>query len=97
MKIKPILLVVIVILSITIILVMNSYKSNFLKRKQDNNILTLKEYEGCVAVYSGDRLLEVFRSVNYTSLPEYDKNKLNKGINFNSIEEVYSVIEDFDG
>ena len=43
------------------------------------------------------KIVEVFDNVSFNALPEYDRNALKGGIEFKSMAEVYSAIEDYDG
>ncbi len=97
LKTRLIVLVIAVIISIASIAAINSYAGKLEQNAADLQPLILREYQGSVAVYKGDRVLEIFRTVEFNALPEYDKNQLKNGIAFENMEEVYSVIEDFDG
>ena len=57
----------------------------------------LKAKDNHIAVYKLDELVREFEDVNYSALPEYDRNTLKKGLTFDTIEEVYQTIEDLDG
>ncbi len=57
----------------------------------------LKYYDGNVSLFEGDNIIETFGEVNYSTLPYEDRESLNNGIEFNSIDEAYDLIEDFDG
>ncbi len=97
MKRRLIILVVVVALSITAVLAINSFTGKLKLMAEATLPYVLREYQGSVAVYKGDKVLEIFRTVNYNSLPEYDKNQLKNGMIFKDMNEIYSVIEDFDG
>ena len=57
----------------------------------------LKVKENHIAVYKLDELVREFENVNYSVLPEYDRNSLKKGLTFETLEEVYQTVEDMDG
>lgn len=97
LKKRVIFLVFAVILSISSVTAINSYAAKKEAEIERSQPLVLKEYENCVALYKGEKVIEVFNTVNFNSLPEYDQNQLKNGIVFQDIESVYSVIEDFDG
>ena len=62
-----------------------------------NAPIVLKEYEGGLAAFLGDDVIEVFPDVIVATLPEYDKNALKKGIAFENMDKVYIALEDYDG
>ncbi len=97
MKVKTVILIVTVFISIISIAAINSYADNREKEFIESQPYVLKIYNNNVAVYKNDKIIEIFDTVNYSALPEYDRNQLKKGMSFDSIEEIYSVIEDFDG
>ncbi len=57
----------------------------------------LKYYDGNVSLFEGDNIIETFGEVNYSTLPFADRESLSNGIEFDSIDEAYDLIEDFDG
>ena len=97
MKMKIIILTITLIFTISAILAINSYAAERVEAIKSTAPFVLKQYENCVAVYQCDELVRVFETVNYSALPEYDKNSLRKGMTFSTLNEIYSVIEDFDG
>lgn len=94
---KVIIFVFVIILSVSAVMVINSHNTKKQENIERNVPYVLKNYENCVALYKGNEIIEVFQSVNFNALPEYDKNQLKKGITFNDVESVYSLIEDYDG
>lgn len=58
----------------------------------------LKEYNGKIAVFSGDNStpVEVF-DVEYSSLPYADRQELSAGIKADNLKKIYQIAEDFDG
>ncbi len=68
-----------------------------MSRTEPENSYMLKEYNGNVALYFGEELVEVYDSVDVNVLPEYDVSMLNKGIELESPDEVISYLEDYDG
>ncbi len=97
MKKRLMILIFIVALSIALVVTINSFTAKIKQQAEASLPFVLKEYQGSVAVYKGDKVLEIFRTVNYNSLPEYDRNQLKDGMVFQNMNEIYSVIEDFDG
>ncbi len=70
----------------------------FSKTEVSTQGFILKEYNGCIAVFtdSGSLLNEIPDS-NFSALPENDKEKLKNGIFVASEAELQSLIEDFSG
>ncbi len=97
MKAKIIILTITLILTISAIISINSFADERVEKIKSSAPYVLKKYENCVAVYQCDELVRVFETVNYSALPEYDKNILKNGMSFSTLNEIYSVIEDFDG
>ena len=57
----------------------------------------LKDFNGMLAVYERDKKspIEVL-DVRISSLPERDAEKIKKGIFANTLNEIYSIIEDYE-
>lgn len=58
---------------------------------------TLKEYNGSVALYNGEKMIDIFEGIVLSNLPDGDRKKFANGIKTDSLEEALSIIEDFDG
>ncbi len=98
MKAKIFIMAAVAFLSIGSVFAINSYT---IERKEDiirsSLPFVLKVHNENIAVFQGDEVIEVFYDVIYDSLPEYDRNALKRGLRFDSMSEVYSAVEDFDG
>ena len=57
----------------------------------------LHSYGNNVALYNGDKIIEVYGSIMLDTLPEDDKRQLDNGIIFSTREEAINAIEDYDG
>ena len=57
----------------------------------------LHSYGNNVALYNGDRIVEVYGSIVLNTLPSDDKKQLDNGIAFSTREEAVNAIEDYDG
>lgn len=57
----------------------------------------LHSYGNNVALYNGDKIIEVYGSIVLDTLPAEDKRLLDNGIAFESKEEAVNAIEDYDG
>ena len=57
----------------------------------------LKYTDGTLSLFEGGKIVETFSEVNFSTLPPSDRENLSLGIEFESLDEVYLLIEDFDG
>lgn len=57
----------------------------------------LKYADGAISLFEGDAVIATFSEVNYSTLPYIDQQSLTDGIEFDNIDDVYTLIEDFDG
>ena len=57
----------------------------------------LHSYGNNVALYNGEKIVEVYGSIMLDTLPEEDKRLLDNGIVFGTREEAVNAIEDYDG
>lgn len=94
---KPLILFTAVLVTILTVVAINVYAAGRVEDMKAQTPYTLKQLEDHVAVYKGDKMIEEFDSVNFYALPSYDRNALKSGMTFENIEEIYSIIEDFDG
>ena len=65
--------------------------------KESQTKFVLKYSDGTVTLFDGDNIIETFSEVNFSTLPPSDREILCEGIEFDRIDEVYQLIEDFDG
>ena len=97
LKIKNIILIAVILISIVSIVAITSYADSREKELSEASPYILKVYDNSIAAYKNDKVVEIFDSVNYSALPEYDRNQLKKGISFDTIDEIYIAVEDYDG
>lgn len=98
MKTRFFFLIIAIIISIATVLGLFSYSE--VRREEiiySTYPYVLKKHEDGLAVLKGEKIVEVFDNVSFNALPEYDRNALKGGIEFKSMAEVYSAIEDYDG
>ena len=57
----------------------------------------LHSYGNNVALYNGEKIIEVYGSIMLDTLPDEDKRQLDNGIIFPTREEAVNAIEDYDG
>ncbi len=57
----------------------------------------LHSYGNNVALYNGEKIIEVYGSIMLDTLPDEDRRLLDNGIIFSTKEEAVSAIEDYDG
>lgn len=86
--------VIIFTLTLTTILILIAYRN-----ESENNIssYTLKEYNGAVALFKGDEVINVYDGVILSTLPRSDRQMFTNGITIKSPDEAQNIIEDYDG
>lgn len=82
-------------LSVAIIIIALSFALK--TKKEEPTQWVLLSYGNNVALYNGDRIIEVYGSIMLDTLPEEDRRLLDNGIAFMTKEEAVSAIEDYDG
>lgn len=66
--------------------------------KTESSITYVLKYDdGNVSLFEDNTIVETFNEINIDMLPQADRQNLYDGIVLNSIDEVYELIEDFDG
>ncbi len=65
--------------------------------KKTKETYTLKSYRNCVALYKNEEIIEIYDDIVLNNLPPNDKAILKSGIEFNSISEVDTALQDYDG
>ena len=55
----------------------------------------LKSYDNNVALYKGNRVVEIYQDININNLTDYDKYLLRNGIIVENIENVDEILEDY--
>ena len=94
---KSFILFLSILVTVLIIVALNVYAGFRVEKIEAEQPLILKQEENHLTVYRAGKEIEKFTSVNFSALPEFDRNTLKKGIPFDNMEQVYSAIEDFDG
>ena len=85
--------VIIFTLTLTTILVLIAYRSN----GGEKTSYTLKEYNGTVALFKGDRIITVYDGVVLSTLPYTDRQMFSSGITIENPDEAQGIIENYDG
>lgn len=57
----------------------------------------LKYADGTVSLFEYGSIVETFSEISFSTLPPDDRESLSEGIEFDNLDEVYMLIEDFDG
>lgn len=91
---KKRLLILSVSLLITIIIVIFSFIKVSAK---SNTSLLLKELNGTVALYKGNKIIKIYDEIVVSVLPKNDQEALKSGIIIKNEEQLMSIIEDYDG
>jgi hypothetical protein len=66
-------------------------------KSKDPEVWVLHSYGNNVALYNGDKIVEVYGGIVLDTLPLDDKRQLDNGIAFPTREEAVSAVEDYDG
>ena len=91
------LLIVFVAISVCIASIIISLAFVVKTKSAEPDSWVLHSYGNNVALYNGDKIVEVFGSIVLDTLPSEDKRLLDNGIAFQTKEEAVSAIEDYDG
>ena len=81
--------------SFAVIIIALSYAAK--TKKEEPVKWVLHSYGNNVALYNGEKIIEVYGSIMLDTLPEDDRRQLDNGIAFTTKEEAISAIEDYDG
>ena len=93
---KKRLIIVFSAVFITLFSVIASYISVFANNK-DNMDMVLREYNGSVALYKGNEIIEIYDEIVIGVLPDTDRKLLKEGIVIENEEQLSRIIEDYDG
>ena len=69
----------------------------FGERKPNQEPWVLQSYGNNVALFNGEKIIEVYGAIMLDTLPEEDKRLLDNGISFQTKQEAVRAIEDYDG
>lgn len=94
---KTVISVLAISLSISVAVLIISLSFAVKAKKSEPTKWVLHSYGNNVALYNGEKIIEVYGTIMLDTLPEADRNQLNNGIAFLTREEAMSAIEDFDG
>lgn len=96
-KNKKTIIIIAVILSISLATILVTV-GFVIKSKQENpESWILHSYGNNVALYNGEKIIEVYGGIMLNTLPEEDKRLLDSGIAFPTREEAVNAVEDYDG
>ena len=91
---KKKLFILVITLTITIVTVIFS----FIKVSASSNApLILKERNGTVALYKGNKIVKIYDEIVISVLPKSDQEALYSGIIIKNEEQLNAIIEDYDG
>ena len=90
---KTTIIVVVFTLVITSLILLIAYRNNDAK----NNAYYLREYNGTVALFKNEELVEVYGGVVTDNLPFNDYKRFADGIKVSGIDEAQIIMEDYDG
>ena len=90
---KTALLVIVITLIITSLILLIAYRNN----NTQKNKYFLREYNGTVALFKDEELVEVYDGVVTENLPFNDYKRFADGIKVSGIDEAQIIMEDYDG
>lgn len=95
-KMKKKFIILAITISITLIIVVSSLLfTNAAVKNEEKLVLSVKD--GYVVLKKGNSIITVYDDIVVDVLPDSDKEALKKGITIESEDQLYSIIEDYDG
>ena len=94
---EKIIYITILIVSISISIILITLGFAFTKHDIQEEPWILQSYGNNVALYNGEKVIEVYGAIVLDTLPDEDKRLLDNGIAFLTREEAVMAIEDYDG
>ena len=94
---KTVTIISILVFATAIALVLVTLGIVFGQNKPTAEPWVLQSYGNNVALFNGERVIEVYGSIMLDTLPDEDKRLLDNGIAFLTRQEAVSAIEDYDG
>lgn len=86
------------ILAIALTITIASVIVSFIKVSANNSPpLILKEKNGTVALYKGNKIIRIYDEIVISVLPKSDQEALYSGIIIKNEEQLNAIIEDYDG
>lgn len=89
------LLMIIIMASVTLIFIIMLIIPRF--EKEDTKKYRLQSADGIIGIYLGDEMVAQYEEIVTDNLPFGDRAALERGIEFDSIEDAERALEDFDG
>ncbi len=94
---KAVTIISIISFSVAIALILATLGIVFGERKSNPEPWVLQSYGNNVALFNGEKIIEVYGAIMLDTLPEEDKRLLDNGISFLTKQEAVKAIEDYDG
>ena len=95
-KMKKKFIILAITISITLIIVVSSLLfTNAAVKNEEKLVLSVKD--GYVVLKKGNSIITVYDDIVVDVLPDSDKEALKKGITIENEDQLYSIIEDYDG
>lgn len=91
-KMFTIIFLAIAVLASTLILTVD-----FLEERRQDSIYVLKEDNGIAALYLNEQLVEQYDGIVIANLPVADRQRLESGVEFETIDAARRAVEDYDG
>ena len=94
---KAVTIISIISFAVAIALILATLGIVFGERKPNQEPWILQSYGNNVALFNGEKIIEVYGAIMIDTLPEEDKRLLDNGISFQTKQEAVRAIEDYDG
>ena len=94
---KVVTIISIISFAVAIALILVTVGIVFGERKVEPKPWVLQSYGNNVALFNGEKIIEVYGAIMLDTLPEEDKRLLDNGIAFLTKQEAVRAIEDYDG
>ena len=86
-----------ILLAVFLLLIFSACSLAIKEQSNPNTDWIIRSYEDTVVLMKDGEVIEVFGDISLDSLPNEDKEHLEKGINFLTKDEALLAIEDYDG
>ena len=94
---KTVTIISVITFGVAIALIIATLSLVISAKKENKETWVLQSYGNNVALFNGERVVEVYGAIVLDTLPHEDKRLLDNGISFLTKEEAVTAIEDYDG
>lgn len=90
---KTALVIILITLIVTSLLIIIAYRTE----KTVPETYILRDYNGTVALYKNEKIIEVYNGIVIANLPLEDQKRFRDGIEIENPQNAEEIIEDYDG